>query len=61
MDTAASTQYNKLIKLKKSSFQQTLDLPAPTTESSGTATKTRNAPNKKAYVWEADLQPVDKV
>jgi hypothetical protein len=52
MDTAASTQYNRLIKLKKSSFKQTLDLPAPTTttKSSWTETKTRNAPNLKVYV-----------
>jgi hypothetical protein len=47
MDTAAGTQYNRLITLKKSSFRQTLDLPAPTktTRSSGTETKTQNAPN----------------
>jgi hypothetical protein len=47
MDTAASTQYNRLITLKKSSFKQTLDLPASTTtaKSSGTETKTHNAPN----------------
>jgi phosphoribosyl-AMP cyclohydrolase len=46
MDSAASTQYNRLITLKKSSFKQTLDLPAPTTttKSSGTETKTQNAP-----------------
>jgi hypothetical protein len=47
MDTAARTQYNRLITLKKSSFKQTLDLPGPTTttKSSGTETKTQNAPN----------------
>jgi hypothetical protein len=47
MDTAASTQYNRLITLEKSSFKQTLDLPASTTtaKSSGTETKTQNAPN----------------
>jgi hypothetical protein len=52
MDTAASTQYNRLITLKKSSFKQTLDLPAPTTttNSGGTETSTRNAPNLKVYV-----------
>jgi hypothetical protein len=63
MDTAASTQYNKLITLKKSSFKQTLDLPGPTTttKSSGTETKTQNAPNLKVYVWEANLRPLDKV
>ncbi len=64
MDTAATTQYNRLITLKESSFKQTLDLPAPTTtttKSSGTETKTRNAPNLKVYVWEANLRPLDKV
>jgi len=42
MDTAASTQYNRLTTLKKSSFKQTLDLPAPitTTKSREMETKT---------------------
>jgi hypothetical protein len=63
MDTVATTQYNRLITLKESSFKQTLDLPAPTTttKSSGTETKTRNAPNLKVYVRGANLRPLDKV
>jgi hypothetical protein len=45
MDTAASTQYNRLITLKKSSFKQTLDLPAQQQQQSRAGRKTQNAPN----------------
>jgi hypothetical protein len=40
MDTAASTQCDRLTTLKKSSFKQTLDLPAPI------ATKSREMETK---------------